>query len=209
MNIAEMSIAYKLQSNDFQVFYDKNNYCFVVSKNICLDCNSPWSHRINQCIFCGTRNYFVWICSNNKCGDLQPLTISKKPENCLKCNKRNSYFKSCFNNQCPTNTNKKLFSIILSLKRSKSGSFESESPFKISQNFCNQCSSENNIMKSKEFVVRTILNEDSFLEKDYIDLKNNFDVVIIFSEKTNKYLTITKDIKIKKFENDIDISIFS
>jgi hypothetical protein len=64
-------------------------------------------------------------------------------------------------------------------------------------------------MKSKEFVVRTILNEDSFLEKDYIDLKNNFDVVIIFSEKTNKYLTITKDIKIKKFENDIDISIFS
>ena len=57
--------------------------------------------------------------------------------------------------------------------------------------------------------MKTVVNEDMFLEKDYVNLKNNFDVVIIFSENSRKYLTITKDIKLKKFENDIDISIFS
>ncbi len=32
MNIAEMSVAYKLQSNDFQVFYDNRKACFIWQK---------------------------------------------------------------------------------------------------------------------------------------------------------------------------------
>jgi hypothetical protein len=208
MNIAEMSVAYKLQSNDFQVFYDNRKACFIVAKNVCFDCNANWAHTINQCIFCGTRNYFVWIC--NKCGSLQSLTVSKKPTSCSSCNNQDTFFKSCFNTNCSSNKNKNLNKLISDTERSKLGSFDSNSPFKLSQNFCHECASDRNILKSVEFAVFTVDNESKFLKNSYQKEMNSFDIVIIYSLDSSKFLTITeKGQVISDFADDIDLAIFS
>lgn len=208
MNIAEMSVAYKLQSNDFQVFYDNKKSCFIVAKNVCFDCNANWAHTINQCIFCGTRNYFVWIC--NKCGFLQSLTVSKKPTTCSSCQNKDTFFKSCFNSNCSSNKNKDLNKLISNTDRSKYGSFDSNSPFKLSQNFCHECASDRNILKSKEFTVITIDSESDFSSSKYKSETTNFDIVIIYSLESLRFLTISdKGKAISSFKDDIDLVIFS
>ena len=117
MKISEMSVAYKLQSNNFQLFYDNENSCFIASRNICYTCKELWAHGINQCIFCGSRNYFVLICFN--CGRCVSLTRSKKPRECENCKKKETYSKSCFNKDCKSSSNRNLKNIILNTKNSK------------------------------------------------------------------------------------------
>ena len=63
MRLFEMSVAYKLQSENLQVFYNRDTESFICSKDVCLECNKEWFHSINQCVFCGSENPFVWICS--------------------------------------------------------------------------------------------------------------------------------------------------
>ena len=206
MRKIDMLVAYKFQGNDFQVFYDDINQSFCILKNICKVCKKNWSHGINQCIFCGTKNHFVWIC--NSCNDIQGLATSD-PKVCRndKCQKKNNYFKKCFNKDCPSNNDKTLANIIHSLNNSKSGLFSKKSPFKISQNFCVDidCVSEENIFLSKSFKVVTIDKEKNFIKANYMKLSENYDFLIIFSEDTENFLILTK-IKENTFQNDIEIS---
>ena len=200
-----MSVAYKLQSNDIEVFYEKTRSSFLISKTVCNACGSIWAHRINQCIFCGTRNYFIWICQ--KCKNHVSLT-SSTTDSCSECGEKGSYLKSCFNDNCITNTDANLAKIIKDIDNSKQGSFDKSSPFKVSQNFCIECANETNVIKSQELIVKDIPEEAQFNFLDYKKLVLDYDYVVAYSLDTSKFFLFSKDTKKILFENDININVF-
>ncbi len=200
-----MSVAYKLQSNDIEVFYEKTSSSFLISKTVCSACESLWAHRINQCIFCGTRNYFIWICK--ECKNHVSLT-SSSTETCSECGAKNSYLKSCFNDNCISNKDEELVNIIKDIENSKLGSFDKASPFKISQNFCIECANETNVIKSKELIVKDIELEKEFSFSDYSKLILDYDYVIVYSLDTSKFFLFSKENNEVNFLDDINVDIF-
>jgi hypothetical protein len=208
MRYSEMSIAYKLQSNDVQVFYESATESFLIGKTLCAnsECNSFWAHRINQCVFCGTRNFFVWICK--ECNHMISLTASKidKCQN-PECNAENSYFKSCFNDDCVSNTDKNLKSIITKSNNSLSGSFEATSPFKLAQHFCIDCGGERNYIFTKEFKVFDLNPNDKISLNNYKNYLESFDYLVIYSEQEG-YCIIEKHNTKVEFHDDIELDRF-
>ncbi len=99
-------IYYRLESKKFEVFIDDANEVITIAKNVCSSCNRKWHQEYNQCIFCGSINYFVYICKN--CGDVSSITSAKSKEECKKCSQKNTRYKSCINKECISNSSKNL-----------------------------------------------------------------------------------------------------
>lgn len=205
MKLFEMSVAYKLQSENFQVFYNRETESFICSKDLCYDCDKEWYHSINQCIFCGSENPFVWICSN--C-DNKVALASSNPNPC-KCG-QNTLYKSCFNNRCPSRVDKHLSKIILEGGNSPQGIFQkrgqTRSGFTLSQNFCKNCASEHNYIKTLEFKVLKMNLKN--IEEDYKEYISYFDVIIFVNEDFTKFITIKKNEFNKELNEDIDLKKF-
>ena len=114
----EMCVAYRLQSENLQLFYERNSESLLCVKNICEECNSPWYHSINQCVFCGTENYFIWICY--KCN--KKVSLTNANPHIGGCG--HSLLKLCFNKDCVSRKDNKVHKIIL--KNMKLGLFEKD-----------------------------------------------------------------------------------
>jgi|688.fasta_scaffold32278_7 hypothetical protein len=205
MKLFEMSVAYKLQSENLQVFYNRDTESFICSKDVCLECNKEWFHSVNQCVFCGSENPFVWICSH--C-DHKVGLASSTPNPC-KCG-HNTLYKLCFNNSCPSRTDIELSKIIISLKNSPKGIFDKRSAtrsgFTISQNFCKNCASENNYIRISEFKVLKLDLEN--IKKQYDIYNKLFDLIVFVNEDFTKFITIKKNEFNKEINDDINLNKF-
>lgn len=205
MKLYEMSVAYKLQSENLQVFYNRDTESFICSKNICADCENEWFHSVNQCVFCGSENPFVWICSN--CDRKVGLATSS-PNPC-ECGK-DTLNKLCFNNNCPSRIDNTLSEIILNSDNGKKGLFQKRSQtrsgFTISQNFCKNCASENNYIKVSEFKVLKLDLKN--IENEYKIYNQLFDLIVFVNEDFSKFITIKKNEFNQEINDDLDLNKF-
>ena len=197
MRISEKNIAYKLQSHNFYIFYDAKNNCFIATYYICNDCNALWSPSINQCIFCGTKNHFSHICTS--CGNVTSITSASKSNKCQHCGSTGTLKKNCFNTDCPSNTDKTLQTSILNNTNSEKGIFDRISPFMLPTNFCNDCGSSDLRIITKEFITKDIDQESKYIESDHSEDLVTFDLVIIYSKESQRYMIISSSDKTKSF----------
>jgi hypothetical protein len=68
-------IYYKLESIKFDIFIDESTDVLTIARNVCSKCFQKWHQDYNQCIFCGSVNYFVFKCI--KCGGISSITSNK------------------------------------------------------------------------------------------------------------------------------------
>jgi len=204
MKIFEMTVAYRLQSEDLQLYYNRVSESFFCLKNVCYDCDSQWYHSINQCVFCGTENYFVWICSN--CNSKVSLTNSN-PNPCI-CG-TNTLLKLCFNDECQSRTDDNLNKIILKNKNSQQGIFhkkgQTRSGFTVSQQFCKSCGSERNYYKKSEIKVFELDDIKNSLKKIFEENKNKYDTLIFVNRELSNFITMSKGKFNQKIMEDIDV----
>ncbi len=201
-----MAVSYQLQSEDYQVFYNRSLSSFIIIRDYCTECKTAWNHSINQCIFCGTENYYLWIC--NQCRKLRSLQNSN-PSN--RCDCGGEYLKSCFNDDCDTNKDLKLKNILSKSSKfsdhSKNGIFnksaQTRSGFTISQHYCLKCGHEKNKSKIWKLKVLPDINPDN--QKV---LFNDFDFIIVVKNNQKEFQTISKNNLNPNTINKVDTTLF-
>jgi hypothetical protein len=219
-------IYYKLESLKFDIFLDDSSDIITIARNVCSECNHKWHQDYNQCVFCGSINYFVFICE--KCAGISSLTSTTKTcnkiVNAVTCG--GHVLKGCINKDCISNSEKKLH-----LKKSKSTDEQSDIVIKklikeatddkgvfnakkgslsVSQMWCLHCGHNLDHYFVKQIKAYIVDNLDELSEQ----FDTNVDFVIINFDRNN-FLTLPvelinkTDFKNKSnYKNDIDISIF-
>ena len=83
---------------------------------------------------------------------------------------------------------------------------QTRSGFTLSQNFCKNCASEQNYIKTLEFKVLKMNLKN--IEEDYKEYISYFDVIIFVNEDFTKFITIKKNEFNKELNEDIDLKKF-
>lgn len=192
MNKDIKSVAYAFISKDINVYFpDGENNCFMMEKLVCAKCNNFWHTALLECYFCGELNYYLYR-------DMQTNNFVSITNSSGNTNK----IKGCINPDCISNKEEKIKELTIKRK----GVFELNSGFNLSQNYCVNCASTQNVYKSfKIFVFNEKENEpineflntininkgDILLGKKYSDNKINYG--FYFYDGNNKELNYDFD----------------
>lgn len=210
-------IYYRLESLKFDIFIDESTDILTIARNVCSKCFKKWHQDYNQCIFCGSVNYFVFKCV--KCGGISSITSNKL--DCKKAaldengdviqkpvlNKKGIQViaretklpkfepvicggqgkKSCINPNCLSNTEE--YKHLINKITDEKGLFNSKKgSLSISQMWCLHCG--NNIDEYFTAQIKVYICDDLTQLPDKVDISADFYIITI---NGNKYLSFKKD----------------
>lgn len=194
------SISHAMIAHGYQIYtpLTAKNY-FLANRLVCVECREPWFMNFPECFLCGGLYLPLYHCDN--CGSFSSITGSTGK--CSTCGKQGTLHIECPNPDCLTNTDLTLNKSINKL----GGVFDKNSGFRISQQHCLKCGSQNQIYQVRKIHFLIINNYEINTSNYNIDdpelLKDNTFLILRIESTKISYAAFSQE----EFERNSKLKI--